>query len=135
MSGRERISDGCKYIQDAMYFYGKWQGSRENKEWAKENEKKEEERRENIKESMDEKYMPIKIEIIRLLHKKVPLKKWTSIPKAIAGIQRELELFLENESKDRGSNLDSSNLERTIKGWLKKDRYLEFAFSEAVLKK
>ena len=135
VSGRERISDGCKYIQDAMYFYGKWQGSRENKEWAKDKEEKEEERRENIKESMDDKYMPIKIEIIRILHKKAPLKKWTSIPKAIAGNQRELELFLENEPKDRGSNLDSSNLERTIKGWLKKDRYLGFAFSEAVLKK
>jgi len=40
VSGIGRIIDGSKYIQDAMYFYGKWQGSRENKEWAKDKEKK-----------------------------------------------------------------------------------------------
>lgn len=135
VAGKGRITDGCKYLQDAIYIYGKWQGSREYKELAKETGKTEGKRCENIKESMDEKYMPIKIEIIRLLHSKMPSEKWASIPKAIAGIQRELELFLENEPKDKASNLDSSNLERTIKGWLKKDRYLEFAFSEAVVKK
>ncbi|TQN82076.1 UNVERIFIED_ORG: hypothetical protein FHU00_1512 [Citrobacter freundii] len=135
VSGRERITDGCKYIQDAMYFYGKWQGSRENKEWAKNKEKNEEERRENAKKAKEEKYLPIKFEIIRLLYSKKPLGKWTSISKAIEDIQQELVLFLKNEPKDKSSKLDSSNLGRTIKGWLETDRYLEIAFSEAVLKK
>ncbi|HFT5241424.1 TPA: hypothetical protein ACGTP8_002211 [Yersinia enterocolitica] len=135
VSGRERITDGCKYIQDAMYFYGKWQGSRENKEWAKNKEKNEAERRENAKKAKEEKYLPIKFEIIRLLYSKKPLGKWTSISKAIEDIQQELVLFLKNEPKDKSSKLDSSNLGRTIKGWLETDRYLEIAFSEAVLKK
>lgn len=34
VSGRERLIDAFDYIQDAMYFYGKWHGSREHKEWA-----------------------------------------------------------------------------------------------------
>ncbi|MFP2516513.1 hypothetical protein [Buttiauxella agrestis] len=135
VAGSGRITDGCKYLQDAMCFYGKWQGSREHKEWVDEKRKIEEERLENAKERMNEKYIPIKIEIIRLLHSKTPSEKWISIPKAIAGIQKELELFLKNELKDKASNLDASNLERTIKGWLKKDCYLEFAFSEVVVKK
>ncbi|HBU6132610.1 TPA: hypothetical protein MC438_003241 [Enterobacter cloacae] len=75
------------------------------------------------------------VEIIRLLHSKMPLDKWASVPKAIEGIRRELVLFLENEPQNKASNLDCNNLERTIKGWIKKDSILEFAFSEAVLKK
>lgn len=130
-----RKSDGCKYIQNAMYFYGKWQGSREQKEWAENKEKKEKDRLDNARESMNEKYVPIKVEIIRLLHSKMPLDKWASVPKAIEGIRRELVLFLENEPENKASNLDCNNLERTIKGWIKKDSNLEFAFSEAVLKK
>lgn len=66
MAGSGRITDGCKYLQDAMCFYGKWQGSREHKEWVDEKRKIEEERLENAKESINEKYIPIKIEIIRL---------------------------------------------------------------------
>ncbi len=135
VSGRERIIDACNYIQDAMYFYGKWHGSREHKEWAENEEKKEKDRLDNAKESMNEKYVPIKVEIIRLLHSKMPLDKWASVPKAIEGIRRELVLFLENEPQNKASNLDCNNLERTIKGWIKKDSILEFAFSEAVLKK
>ncbi|HDQ4039435.1 TPA: hypothetical protein ACGE8O_002332 [Yersinia enterocolitica] len=133
VSDRGRITDGCKYLQDAMYFYGKWQGSRERKEWDEEKKKKQEERLENAKEGMNEKYMPIKLEIIRLLHSKMPLDKWASITKAIAGIQQELELFLQNEPKDKASNLQPSNLPRTIQGWVKEDYYLEFAFSEVVV--
>lgn len=132
VSGIGRITDGSKYIQDAMYFYGKWQGSRENKEWAKDKEKKEEERCENAKKSKEEKYLPIKFEIIRLLYSKKSLGKYASESKAIEGIEVELVEFLENEPKEISSNLDSSNLKRTIKGWLKKDIYLAFAFSEVV---
>lgn len=134
MSDRERMADGCKYLQFAMYFYGKWQGSREYKEWIEEKVKNEKERLDNAKESTNEKYIPVKLEIIRLLSLKKPSGKWGSLAKAIASIQQELELFLKNEPKDKASNLDPNNLERTIKGWLKKDRYLEIAFSEAVEK-
>ncbi|CAM7078743.1 hypothetical protein ENINMA044M2_14300 [Enterobacter intestinihominis] len=135
VSARERINDGCKYIQDAMYFYGKWHGSREHKEWAEHKGKKEKDRLDNAKESINEKYVPIKVEIIRLLHSKMPLNKWSSTTKAISGIQRELEQFLDNESKDKSCNLNPSNLERTIKEWIKKDGYLEYAFSEVLARR
>ncbi|MFJ3292843.1 hypothetical protein ACIPKK_12580 [Enterobacter asburiae] len=135
VSARERINDGCKYIQDAMYFYGKWQGSREHKEWAEHKVKKEKERLDNAKGSMNEKYVPIKVEIIRLLHSKMPLDKWSSTTKAISAIQRELEQFLDNETEDKSCNLNYSNLDRTIKEWIKKDGYLKFAFSEVVARR
>lgn len=135
VSGRKRIIDGCNYIQDAMYFYGKWHGSREHKEWAEYKVKKEKDRLDNAKGSMNEKYVPIKVEIIRLLHSKMPLDKWSSTTKAISGIQRELEQFLDNETKDKSCNLNPSNLDRTIKEWIKKDSYLKFAFSEVVARR
>lgn len=53
----------------------------------------------------------------------MPLNKWSSTTKAISGIQRELEKFFDNESKDKSFNLNPSNLERRIKGWKKKDGY------------
>lgn len=135
VSGRERIIDACNYIQDAMYFYGKWHGSREHKEWAEHKGKKEKDRLDNAKESINEKYVPIKVEIIRLLHSKMPLNKWSSTTKAISGIQRELEQFLDNESKDKSCNLNTSNLERTIKEWVKKDGYLKYAFSDVLARR
>lgn len=135
VSGRERIIDACNYIQDAMYFYGKWHGSREHKEWAEHKEKTEKDRLDNAKESINGKYVPIKVEIIRLLHSKMPLNKWSSTTKAISGIQRELEQFLDNESKDKACNLNPSNLERTIKEWIKKDGYLKYAFSEVLARR
>lgn len=135
VSERGRKADGCKYIQNAMYFYGKWQGSREHKEWAEHKVKKEKERLDNAKESMNEKYVPIKVEIIRLLHSKMSLDKWSSTTKAISAIQRELEQFLDNETKDKSCNLNPSNLDRTIKEWIKKDGYLKFAFSEVVARR
>lgn len=92
-------------------------------------------RRENAKKAKEKKYLLIKFEIIRLLHSKKPLDKWSSISKAIEGIEKELVDFLKNEPKDNFSNLDSSNLKRTIEGWLEKDSYLQFSFAEVVVKK
>ncbi|EAS2066643.1 hypothetical protein A2I42_24865 [Salmonella enterica] len=135
VSDRECITDGCKYLQYAMYFYGKWQGSREYKEWAGEKEKNEKDRLENARAGKEEKYIPVKCEIIRLLHSRKPMGKWSSVSKAIEGIQHGLDIFITNEPKDKPSGLEPDNLDRTIKSWIKKDRYLAFAFSEAVTKK
>lgn len=133
-------ADGCRHLQDAMYYCGAWDGARERDEWDTYWHTAQLEqigRAKKAGESRGEKYTPIKAEVVRLLKTRVPANGWSKKVVAIKAIEEELWDFImkgADVAKGQSVLLKKENLQRTILDWSRKDEGIGLAFDNTVKK-
>lgn len=131
-------TDGCRHLQDAMYYCGAWDGARERDEWdtyCHAVQLEQAGRAKKAGESRGEKYTPIKAEVIRLLKSRVPANGWSKKVAAIKAIEEELWVFIvkgADVTKGQSVLLKKENLQRTILDWSRNDESIGLAFDKTV---
>lgn len=135
MPDRGRLVDGCKYLQEALYYCGLWQGAGEYEQWNDQKQKDEQDRLENAKEAKGKNNSKIKVEIIRLLECLIPAEGWSNKEEAVKGIEKELWSYIEKLSADGPPLLNQDNLPRTVKDWSRNDDAVKHAFAKAIIRK
>lgn len=131
-------ADGCRHLQDAMYYCGAWNGARERDEWDTHCHTVQLEQigiAKKAGESRGEKYTAIKAEVVRLLKAKVPVSGWSKKVAAIEAIEDELWSFIvkrTDEAKGQPMLMKKENLQRTILDWSRKDESIGLAFDKTV---
>jgi len=135
------LAEGCRHLQDALYYCGAWVGARERDEWDTHCHAVQLERAGRAKkagQSRGEKFTQVKAEVVRLLKAKVPEGGWETKVEAIRAIEDELSDFIENGTdvaKGQRALMKSENLQRTISGWSTEDECIELAFEEVTMSK
>lgn len=145
-------ADGCRHLQDAMYYCGAWDGARERDEWDTHWHSVQLEqigRAKKAGESRGEKYTSIKAEVVRLLKAKVPEGGWKNKITAVDEITADLWFFIQSENEKINNEnallpsynqrrqpilMEENNLGRTVQDWSRKDENIKEAFF-VVLKK
>lgn len=146
------LAEGCRHLQDALYYCGAWGGARERDEWDTHCHAVQLERVGRAKkagQSRGEEFTPVKAEVVRLLKAKVPEGGWKNKITAVDKITADLWFFIQSENekiKNENALLPSynqkrqplimkeNNLGRTVDDWSRKDENIKEAFS-VVLKK
>ncbi|EOD4073795.1 TPA: hypothetical protein ACPZQN_001739 [Yersinia enterocolitica] len=145
-------ADGCRHLQDAMYYCGAWDGARERDEWDTHCHTVQLEQigiAKKAGESRGEKYTPIKAEVVRLLKAKVPEGGWKNKNTAVNEIKADLWFFIQSENKKIKSEnallpsynqkrkpiiMEENNLERTVQDWSRNDENIKQTFSVVLMK-
>lgn len=132
------LAEGCRHLQDALYYCGTWVGARERDEWDTHCHAVQLEQigiAKKAGESRGEKYTPIKAEVVRLLKAKVPEGGWKTKVVAIKAIEDELWGFIvkgTDVAKGQPVLMKKENLQRTILDWSRKDESIGLAFDKTV---
>lgn len=137
------------HLLDALFLLGLWLGSKIQKRYVVEGDEVEINRR--IKEVEDGRvggrerakiFLPVKVELIRLLFEKAPYEGWGSIEEAIKVIEEELFSFIEKGACEGSHNhqgdpektiLNWDNLDATIYRWIKEDDIIRSVFNTIIM--
>lgn len=144
------IDKSISHLFDALFLQGLWFGSKIQSRYMievgeveiKKRTKEKEDGRLGGKERAKV-FLPIKVELTRLLFEKVPSEGWKSISDAIKVIETELFEFIESESRkgqggNKGGDADNKyllwdNLDGTITRWIREDDFIRAAFDSVVI--
>ncbi|EKN3946271.1 TPA: hypothetical protein ACRFDF_002178 [Yersinia enterocolitica] len=124
-------NDGRRALLESMDYCGRLRGTFIYRDFVDAKIEEERVRKENIKAGRNKKTLPVRSEIIKLLHAQAPVEKWGTVDDAINAILKDLYVFM--EGKDFG--LDVDNIYRTIMGWSENIADIKMVFSETVKKK
>lgn len=145
----DEIDKSISHLLDALFLLSLWLGSKIQKRYVVEAGEVEINRR--LKEMEDGRvggrerakiFLPVKVELIRLLFEKAPYKGWGSIDEAIKVIEGELFTFIEKEAREGSQNhqgdsdktlLDWGNLDATIYRWIKEDDIIRSVFNAVIM--
>lgn len=142
-------NESVLHLLDALFLLNLWLGVKIKERYREESVEIEVIRRLKSREDGSvggkeraKKFLPVKVELIRLLFEKVPIQRWGSVGEAISTIEVELFNFIEIEAgKGRNptghSEADNilllwDNLSETINRWVKEDEVINSVFNAVV---
>lgn len=137
--------ESVTHLCDALFLLNLWLGVKFKERFREESIEIEVNRRLKAREDgkgggkeRAKKFLPVKVELIRLLFEKVPSQGWGSVGEAIATIEVELFNFIEIDmAKGKGNvnchEVDNiillwDNLSETIHRWVKEDEIVKAVF-------
>lgn len=145
----DEANESVSHLCDALFLLNLWLGVKFKERFREESIEIEVNRRLKVREDgksggkeRAKKFLPVKVELIRLLFEKVPIQRWDSVGEAISTIEVELFNFIEVEA-GKGMNptvrgeagnilLLWDNLSETINRWMKEDEVINSVFNAVV---
>ncbi len=141
----DKPDESISHLLDALFLLSSWVGSKIKERYKVETVEVELNRRLKAREDgglggreRAKKYMPVKVELIRLLFEKAPIQGWESVGEAILAIEKGLFKFIVIESDMRKSQANYrgddntlllwDNLHETISRWIKEDEFIKSVF-------
>ncbi|MEN7461131.1 hypothetical protein [Pantoea dispersa] len=143
-------NESVSHLCDALFLLNLWLGVKVKERFREESIEIEVNKRLKAREDgrdggkeRAKKFLPVKVELIRLLFDKVPSQGWGSIGEAISAIEIELFNFIEiNVAKGQGNanyrKVDNvillwDNLSETIHRWAKEDEIVKSVFDSVAM--
>ena len=142
-------NESVSHLCDALFLLNLWLGVKVKERFRDESIEVEVNRRLKAREDGKDggkerakKFLPVKVELIRLLFEKVPIQGWGSVGEAISIIEIELFKFIEIEAekvKNPRGHCEADNilllwdnLGETINRWVKEDEVINSVFNAVV---